>query len=388
VNKKLQVVMISHGFFPRIGGVERQVAAIAPRLQRRGVQVHIVTRRLPGTPIYEVFEGVPIHRLPASGPRPAASLAFTLAAQPLIRRLKPDLIHAHELISPATAALLAKRLAHCPLVVTVHRSGPPGDVQRMYSRPFGAVRLKTLAYAVDRFIVISTEIDRELAQAGIPAEKRIAIPNGVDVEKFFPLKPADRIALRSQLDLPREGKLIIYAGRLAPEKRVRLLIQAWPAVRVHHPDAWLLILGDGPEGAALQEMAGNPGGEGIRWLGAQEEVVSYLQAADGFVLPSTAEGLSVALLEAMACGLPAVATAIGGAPDVITDQVNGWLIPPDDQEALQKALLDLLADQAQRQRIGQAARDWIKRFYALDVVADRLCALYQALLEPRTKEMG
>jgi glycosyltransferase involved in cell wall biosynthesis len=383
----LKVVVITHGFYPRIGGAERLVASVSPLLQERGIDVHILTRRLPGTLPFEVFSGVPVHRLPVPGPKPLAALAFSLAALPLIVRLKPDLIHAHELISPATTAILAKNLLgmmfhRCPVVATVHRSGPPGDVMRMKSRPFGRLRLRALIRSIDRFVVISREIDAELAGEGVPAGKRLTIPNGVDIRQFTPLEEeAARRSLRVRLGLPPSARLAVFAGRLAPEKRISHLLEIWPSIRSVFPDACLLVLGTGPEEMRLKALAlQRMPGDAIRWLGAQDQVAPYYQAADLFVLPSVAEGLSVALLEAMACGLPPVVTAVGGAPEVVAHGESGWLLPPDDPQALRAAILALFENHALRSAMGCQARRRIVETYSLDRIADQLCSLYHTVL--------
>jgi glycosyltransferase involved in cell wall biosynthesis len=382
----LKAVVLTHGFFPRIGGIERLVASVYPLLQRQGMDVHIVTRRLPGTLSYEVFDGMPVYRLPSPKPKPLASLLFTLAAIPLILRLKPDLIHAHELISPTTTALLARRFLAiqdrrpCPVVATVHSSGPMGDVMRMQNRPLGNLRLKYLCRAIDRFVVISREIDGQLAARGVPVHKRCVIPNGVDVKQFSPVAGEARKALRLQLGLPVETDLAVFAGRLAREKRLDQLLSIWPAVRACCPAARLLVLGSGPEEPALKRLAQELGlGESVHWAGAQSQVAPYLQAADLFVLPSSAEGLSVALLEALACGLPVVATSVGGAPDVIAHGENGWLIPAENREALQEAILALLGHLPLRREMGCKARQHILANYSLEGIATRLGVLYQEM---------
>jgi glycosyltransferase involved in cell wall biosynthesis len=364
--------MIIQGYYPLVGGAERILAATTPLLCAQRVEVHILTRRYPGLAPFEMIQGVPVHRLPIPGPKAMASLTFTLFALPLLRRLRPDIIHAHELFSPTTTAVAAKQLLGTPVVATAHRSGFIGDVQRLKRKAFGEQRLAYFRTHVDRFVVISQEIDRELAGVGVPPEHRCFIPNGVDTKRFRPLSFEEKRSLRNSLGLPEDALITIFTGRLAPEKRVDQLLTIWPAVRSMHPKALLLLLGTGSEEAALRRAAG----VGVQFAGRVEEVAPYLQAADLFVLPSAAEGLSVALLEALAAGLPVVATAVGGAPDVIEHNKHGWLIPPDDSTALQEAVLTLLHDPARRSDLGQQARERMTQEYALPIIAEQLRALY------------
>ncbi|RMF03428.1 MAG: glycosyltransferase family 1 protein, partial [Chloroflexi bacterium] len=164
--------------------------------------------------------------------------------------------------------------------------------------------------------------------------------------------------------------------RLSPEKRVNQLLDVWPAVRAAHPAATLLILGTGPQESVLRQQAG----DGVLFCGRVDNVAPHLQASDLFVLPSATEGLSNALLEALAVGLPVIATNVGGAPDVVEHGHGGWLIPPDQPEQLQEALVTLLADPFQCRQFGQLARLRIERDYALPAVAQRLRRLYDSVL--------
>lgn len=371
----MRIAMISHGYYPLIGGAERQLAAVSPALQAVGVEVHILTRRHADLPAYEEIEGVAVHRLPVPGPKFTASLAFTHYGLQKIAQIRPQIIHAHELFSATTTAVRAKKRWGMPIVVTAHRSGPIGDVQRLGQKFLGHQRLRTFAREVDHFITISREIDGELMGIGVPAERLSFIPNAVDTTRFAPATAAQRATLRSQLEIPAEAEVVVFIGRLAPEKRVNHLVSLWPIIRQSHPNAHLLLLGIGPEEGKLRQMAG----DGVRFCGSIDNVVPYLQTADIFCLPSVAEGLSVAMLEAMSTGLTALVTAVGGAPETITHTANGWLVPPDDVPALQQSLLTLLANPAQRASIGTAARQTVLDQFSLSSIALQLRGLYEKL---------
>ncbi|MBU1660370.1 MAG: glycosyltransferase family 4 protein [Chloroflexi bacterium] len=366
--------MLIHSYHPRVGGAERQVAALIPGLLAQGVAVDVITRRHPGLASYEQIDGVPVHRLPVPGPKPIASLAFTLTALPLLRRLRPDLIHAHELFSTTTTAVAAKRLFDYPVVVTLHGGGGFNEIVRLQKKALGAYRLSVFAKTVDSFVAISRELDAELERIGIPPEHRAFIPNAVDTDHFQPLPHREKMAQRSALGLP-DVPLAVFTGRLAPEKRLDRLIAIWPDVRQIHPEACLLILGTGTEAARIERAAG----EGVRFLGQVERVLPYLQASDVFVLPSEREGLSVALLEAMSAGLSVLATDVGGTPDVIEHGVTGWLVPPDAPEVMRDGLLTLLTDADLRTRLGRRARECVVAEYSLPIAAARLTNLYTRL---------
>lgn len=373
--KTIRVVMLIQAYHPRVGGAERQLAALAPLLQARGVDVHILTRRYSGLRSFEMINGVPVHRLPIPGSRPVASLSFTLAALPVLYRLKPDLVHAHELLSPTTTAVLAKRIFGMPVVAKVLRGGQLGDIAELNQQWSGRRRLAIMRHQVDAFITISQEIDEELAAIGVPQEKRPFIPNGVDMARFTPIPAPERAAVRGKLGLPT-GLMAVYTGRLSPEKQIDQLIAIWPQVQAVHPQATLLLLGTGDQESALKEQAG----DGVIFRGAVADVAPFLQCADLFVLPSAAEGLSNALLEAMATGLPAVASRVGGAPDLITHGHNGLLIAPDAPGDLAEYIISLLGDRPQRERLGQQARQKVMRDYALPGIVEKLHDLYTRLL--------
>ena len=375
MNDRLRVVMVLQRYYPHIGGAERQVAALAPHLQAEGIDLTVVTRRYDRhLPAFELVNSVPVYRLPTPGPKAVAAFTFTATAQWVVMRCRPHLIHAHELLSPATVAITAKRFLRVPVVAKVLNGGSLGDIAKLQQRASGQRRLVLLQRQVDRFIAISHEIDKELANVGVLPQKRIFIPNGVDVTHFHPVTQAEKERLRKQLNLP-DGLLVLFTGRLTGQKRLDLLLDLWPSLRNQHPKVNLLLLGTGDEEAALKAR----GVLGVSFLDPVPDVAPYLQAADLFVLPSAAEGLSNALLEAMATGLPALATQVGGAGDLIEHAHNGWLIPPNRPAALHDGLTTLLADSNLRQRLGCAARSTVERHYSLTTVAHRLQKLYRQL---------
>lgn len=373
--RRLHIAMIIQAYLPHIGGAERQLAALAPLLAEQGVAISVITRRYPGMSQYEVIDGVPVYRLPVPGPKAIASLSFTLSALRLLRRLQPDLIHAHELLSPTTTAAAAKRWLGIPVVAKVLRGGVLGDLAKLQGRWGGPRRMATFKRVVDGFIVISQEIDQELAQWGVAAAKRFFIPNGVDTRRFQPVDPDTKAARHQQFGLTA-GPTALYTGRFVAEKCLDQLVALWPQVRAVFPQAHLLLAGTGPEEATLRQMAG----EGVTFLGQVDDVLPLLQLADLFVLPSATEGLSNAMLEALAVGLPVIATAVGGAPDVIKHGESGWLVRPRQPTELHDALISLFSEEALRVSLGQAGRQKVINEYSLNVTAERLVALYEQLV--------
>jgi glycosyltransferase involved in cell wall biosynthesis len=373
--KKIRVVMLITAYYPALGGAERQLGILAPRLQAQDIDVHVVTRSVPGLPSYEEVNGVPVHRVTVARSKALGSVTFTANAVRKIGELKPDVIHAHSLMSPSTTALMAKRLYGIPVVTKLLRGGKVGDLDKVGSRRIGAARIPYMMRNINGFIVISQQIDEELAERGVPEERRHYVPNGVDIDRFNPLTQAEKDKLKAELGLP-PGPSGIYMGRLIPIKRVDQLIGVWPKIREQHADANLLVLGSGVEEDKLKAMAG----PGVHMLGTKDDVVPYLQVADFFVLPSSTEGLSNAMLEAMAIGLPSIVTRVGGATDLIKPGKTGWLIEPDNWDELEDRILHVLNHLDEAQKVGQAARERIIQDYTLDAVARRLRQVYDGLL--------
>ena len=373
------IAMVLQRYYPHIGGAEIQLQRLIPHLQARGFNVSVVTRKEKGLKSFEVVDGVSIYRVPSPGPKLLAGAIFTLLATRLLSRLRPDIIHAHEILAPTSAAFLTKYFHGWPFITTIHRGGVRGDIYKIKRRLFGMRRFNVLLQKVDAFIVISREIDDELAELNVPFEKRIFIPNGVDTEIFAPPSSGQKIQLREQLSIPFHATVIVYLGRLVAEKRVDHLLRIWPQIKTAFPETLLLIIGTGSEETLLQGLAG----DGVRFTGQIRDSVRYLKAADLYVSPSSTEGLSLSLLEALSCGLPVLATSVGGARDVIQHNVNGYLIPPEDLSSLKNGLLTLLGDEALRTKLGQGGRQRIISDYSLDSVADKLSDLYTGLIKAK-----
>lgn len=371
----LTVVAISHGYFPRIGGAENQLRAFLPFLRKEGVETTVLTRRydlnlLP----FEKIEGFPVYRMPAVGPKAVASLLFTFTSllRLLTLRPRPKLIHAHEFISPATVALLAGRILNIPIVVTPHRTGEKGDVHKMAKKFGGPARLRKLVKNASKFVVINKIFAQELIEVGVDEERIVYIPNGVDTDRFSMPSADLKLALRVEAGLPADAQIAVFTGRFAAVKNLSLLISVWARYRQMNSKAELLLVGAGEEEERLRAMAN----EGVHFMGGVTDVLPYLQMADIFILPSFVEGLSVALLEAMSCGLVPLITDVGGAREAVTHDENGWLIPSNDGDALLAGLQVLFDDRQMLVERGQAARRRVVEKFSVQTAAKQLSSLY------------
>lgn len=376
MTERLRVTMLIKHFPTRQGGAERLLESLLPLLAERGADVSVISRERAGAPA--VPADVPVVQVPARGGRELSAARYVAHSLRHIRRERPHVTHAHSLLSPTSVAVAARRLFGVPAVATVHGGGEGGEIDRLRAlRRGGRPRLWALGRELDRIVVISEEIGRELTEVAIPASRQIAIPNGVDSRRFRPAEHDEQRAHRQELGLG-DGPVVVFVGRLVPVKGIDVLLQAWRSVRARVPDAALVLIGDGPDRPWLADRRG---ADGIHAPGALQDVSPYHRAADVFVLPSFAEGLSIALLEAMASGLPVVATDVGATADVVGDA--GTIVPARAPEALADALVALLVDEERRRRLGAKARQRVTDRYELGGTADKLMELYGALAANR-----
>lgn len=375
-----RVIISISSFFPIVGGAERQAQNLARILKARGIDVRIVTRAHPDAPAREIIDGVEVTRLPGAGPKPLKLACLLLASVFYFwrRRGTYDVVHIFQLDSHAFfAALLKPLMGGARLMVKMANLGPWGEMHRLRGLT-GNWRKALFRRRIDLFTGTCTDVVGELAADGFAPEKVKIIPTGVDTEAFRPPTAEEKLAHRRELDLPADAPVAIFTGRLTAQKGVDTLLRAWQLVERRCPSAQLLVLGEGAEGERLRVMPAELGLKRVRFCGLQRAVRSYLQAADLFVFPSRADGLSNSFLEAMACGLPAVATSYGGARDIIRPGVNGCLVDIDAVGEMAEGIINCLT-RPDRAAMAAAARSTAVDYASLTVVADKYLAEYRRL---------
>ncbi len=269
---------------------------------------------------------------------------------------------------PALIALGASRLAGRGRIVAGRRSVPT-------ERGARALLEEIVVQFADR-VVVNAESLRPRGRAG---RRTVVIPSGVDTERFAPTA-VDRAAAKRALGLPEGAPAIGTVGRLEARKGTRTLIEALARLDGAIGDAHLVVAGDGPLRDELAGLATRLGvADRVRLLGNRDDVRDLLAALDVFALPSLTEGMSNALLEAMAMALPLVATAVGGNPEVVTDAEHGLLVPPGDPEPLARAIARLLANRDDGARMGAAARRRVEERYGARAMVRDLEGVYAAV---------
>jgi glycosyltransferase involved in cell wall biosynthesis len=286
-----------------------------------------------------------------------------------------DLVHTHNRMAMMYGAP-AGRLARLPVVHTKHGRNPGSALQLFTAR--------LAARCVDAFVAVSHETAAFARARREVGEGRLSvIPNGIELARFHP-DPAARERIRAELGLGPGTWVVGTVGRLSPEKNQALLLRA--VAPLLDDRTRLVIAGDGALRQALGELATALGAsDRIRFLGARRDVPRVLCALDAFALSSDSEGLPLVIPEAMATGLPVVATSVGGVPDVLDDGRTGFLVPAGDEAALRAQLARLRADRDLGQACGARARAAaLERFSAERMLRDYL-DLYQRVLARRRR---
>lgn len=233
----------------------------------------------------------------------------------------------------------------------------------------------------DVLVAVSRGTGRQSQLEGVRDDKIRVITNGVTP---LDIDSVDRAAVRRKLNIKETDLFLLSVGRLVIQKGHDILIKTVPALIQHHPELIVSICGDGPLKTALDDQISELGlSDHVKLLGTWSNVAPLLAIADIFILPSRSEGLSRALLEAMAAGLPVVSTRVEGVEDVVTDGVHGLLVPSEDPDALKDALLQLMDNPQLRTKMGAASRDHILGSYTTDIMFDKYYELMTHLLETR-----
>lgn len=380
-NGKLRVLMIIPNFypyFPTTGGAERQCLKLSKELIKIGINVEVLTYRLKSDwPTREDIFGIKITRLCYLAPN---ELNLPIWLYHLWKmRNNYDIFHIH-LFNGAhfVAASWVARLYRKLIVVKIANSGERFDVKSTYKLrwPLKKLVLRSL-FLSNRIIAISESIKRELIELNIPNEKIVSIPNGVEVVGLS--SDHIRIQQRKELQLPKDAMIVLRVGSLTLKKGLKFLFEAWYSIKEKWPDALLVSVGGDKLPDYCIKIEEDPHSQVRFYLNQQEGVLPFLQSADIFILPSLAEGLSNALLEAQSCGLPCIATRVGGNSDIICDGVNGILIEPRSIDEIVDSLEKLMESQELRITYGLNA---IKKSYQYDIgtIAQRYFELYNSIV--------
>lgn len=291
----------------------------------------------------------------------------------MVSFVAPDVIHTHSLMGNYYMAFI--RLFAAPRavqVVTRHGLLRGGKVKRLGQLFHGSLWMTH--WAVGVCDAVSEEL---LTQHTRFTPRIVSIKNGIDLARFKIRNSQSRAALKAQLGLSDQYRLCGIVARLDPIKNHQLLLTAFAIVRQALPNAALVIIGDGVMRQALEEQTKALNlTESVFFLGDRTDIPALLAGLDIYVLSSDNEGYSMSLLEAAAAGLPLVVTAVGGNADIVQQDHNGLIVPPRDPKALAAALLQLLNDPPQAERMGSHSRTWVEQNGSVQAMADLYEKLY------------
>jgi len=349
------------------GGAQEHVHSLVTRLNPECYEVRVVS----------LSHGSSVRRLQRAGidvtviDEPDDRQAVRALAD-AVASFAPEIIHNHmyraEVIGTRAALLLGEKGCKRPAVLsTVHSSRVRCADDRQ--------ALRQLTPLMDRLIVVSKAIEQKIREEGRAGAPVSLIYNGVDLQRYNHQQPC--CTLHEDYAIPEASPIVGVVARLEAEKGHRTLIEAWPLVLAAHPEARLLIVGEGSERDSLEAQAASLGiCDRVVFTGRREDVPAVTAALDIAVLPSYREAQGLSVLEAMALSRPVVASEVGGIPEMIENGVSGLLVPPNDPGALADAIVRLLSDHPYADMIAKRGHDLVHDRFCIELMVNSIETLY------------
>lgn len=381
----VSVIVVAHSYPPVMGGSEIEAQRVCAALIRRGHRVTVLCAG--GPPMPDTAEwvdpaGVPVRIFARHSSGRLRDYAFAFSVAWTLFRERRDYQLAYFLMQGlhlATGLPVARWLGKA-IVMKVSGSSIVTIMRRSW---IGRLELRWLSKWAFRVMILNEGMAEEARAAGLEPRRLLWMPNPVDTDAFAPCGGGRKQEMRARLGIPAQAAVVVFTGRLAPEKELFSLLGAFQAVVRRMPDALLILLGDGPSRASLEERAGQLGlSASVRFAGNQPAsgIPNWLQAGDLFTLVSSNEGFPCSLVEAMSAGLASVVSDIPANAQLIDSDVHGLRVPVGDEAGIAEAISRLLGDPESRARMGAAARRRVAENYSTDKVVDRYEALFEEAL--------
>ena len=358
--------------YPTVGGSGILATRLGVEFAKRGHEVHFITYERPVAIQGVDPENVHVHLVSVLEYPLFKYPPYTIALASEMFRVSEqqnlDVLHVHYSIPHSTAAHLAREMTGVPYVVTLHGS----DVTILGSdSSYLPVNTHTIEEA-DAVTAVSGFM-REEAYARLGLKKEVSvIPNFVDADAFAPI-PCEDKGIGNGKDV-----VITHISNFRPVKRVHDLVYAMKIVSKKAPGAKLMLVGDGPDRISVERLVKRLGLENhVMLTGFRSDVANLLRCSDVVVLCSQTESAPLTLLEGMSCGLPVIATSVGGIPEIVDDGVNGFLVQPKNPEAIAEKILELNADPGLRRRLGETARERVLERYTAEKVVGQYLEIYE-----------
>lgn len=387
------VLCVTGAYFPEFSAGGLQCQAVARVLDGRVRLAVLTTATTPGLTSRAVIEGVPVSRVLVRVDSRWSRLTAGARLLMVLLRLVPQaaLVHIQGYSTKNILVTAVAKLARRPVLVHLQtsRHDEPNTI-----RAHGRTAWWAFAGA-DAYLSVSPALTARYLEAGLPAGRIREIPNGVDAARFSPPSAAERQALRRQLHLPEDRPIVLFVGVMMPDKQPHVLLEAWLQMRratgllstlvfVGASNPKLYELADGLADRVRATADDSGLGGDVLFVPPTPAVEDYFRAADVFAMPSAREGLPIVLLEAMACGLPVVASDLPGSTDTMIESGgNGLLVPSGDAAALADALALLLSQPATAAAMAAKARRTVEDRYTIEHVAGQWLDAYNEVLGRR-----
>lgn len=369
--------------YPAVGGSGVIATELGKMLAERGHQIHFITSDVPFR-LGRVYSNIYFHEVEVNPysvfkyPPYDISLASKMAE--VAKREKLDLLHVHYAVPHAVAAFLAKKMLHdnIKVVTTLHGT----DITVLGYDPSLSEVIRFGIEESDAVTAVSKSLIDQTHDLLDTSKEIVPIYNFVD-ERVYNKREASH--LRAEYEIKPHEKVLVHISNFRKVKRVPDVVKVFEKVN-RHIDSKLVLIGDGPEYGVVTRMVSEMGLEDrVLFLGKQENVAELLSMSDILLLLSEKESFGLVLLEAMACGLPCIGTAIGGIPEVIEHGVNGYLSELGDVEKMSEHVIDLLSDERRYEQMAENALLTVKQRFQSTKIVKQYESIYESLLEKVAK---
>ena len=383
--------MLVTNFDAPTGGVQKNSRLLLSKFNKRGLTTYVCARNYYGKARNEISEGTVVHRSPVVGSSMAVNgLIYLLDALVWLvsNRHRYDVVHCQQMFGPTMVAAVAGFITRKPILTRITLSGETGEANAVRKMPLAALRLK-LIRRVAKWVALSAEMKDELVALGIDGERIRVIYNSTHMPPARACDPHERSQMRAKLGIDAEP-VAVFVGRISEEKRLVCLVDAWKQVVDRYPRSRLILLGEGGKyrnvETGLREKVASDGlADAVEFKGHVENAKDFIVASDAFVLPSAAEGMSNALVEAFSCGATIVATDIAANREICIDGVNAILVPVDDPGALAEAILTVFDSAELSRRLGENARAKAEKELSIETMVDSYIKCYREIVSTSTQ---
>jgi sugar transferase (PEP-CTERM/EpsH1 system associated) len=367
MKKKIKVLHIVLGL--KIGGLEKFVIELIKNTANEVNPAIACIENLESI-LDESWVQFPVYEL---NKKPGVSYSVPFKLSRIIRNIGIEIIHTHN-PSPHFYGALAGLISRVPVIHTKHGRNNPNSSRKVWLNRIAALLSEKIIAVSDDACEICKNIEK------IPEKKVAVIRNGIDINTFRPTVKNKKFFF--SVGIPETALIIGCVARLSPEKDHHTLFKAFKIISEFKKNMYLVIIGDGPLRGELEKLSNELKlKDRIIFTGARDDVNLLLPELDIFVLSSTTEGISLTLLEAMACGLPVVATNVGGTPEVVTDADSGFLVATKNFSEMAEKIMLLVENTKLREEMGKVGKARVEKYFNITSVANNYVSTYREIIE-------